>query len=93
MYNIQSSHGSLSKWMLRTVDGSEILRSPVEIGSLSHCLQGLYRFPGGAGFLPSTVGPKNVVRKSLAFDRRSYRHVFLLFSVAEFGRLAVPETE
>ena len=32
------------------VDGSEIRRSPVKVGSLSHYLQGLY-FPGGAGFL------------------------------------------
>ena len=29
-----------------TVDGPEILRSPVEVGSLSHYLQGLYN-PGG----------------------------------------------
>ncbi len=36
-----------------TVDGSEIRRSPVEVGSLSHSLQGY--IPGRAGFLPSTV--------------------------------------
>ena len=40
-----------------TVDGSEILRSPVEVGSLSHYLQGFTKIPGGClGFLtPSTV--------------------------------------
>ena len=37
-----------------TVDGSEIRRSPVEVGSLSHYLIVLY-IPGGAGFLPSTA--------------------------------------
>ena len=37
-----------------TVDGSEIWRSPVELGSLSHYLQGFY-IPGDAEFLPSTV--------------------------------------
>ena len=36
-----------------TVDG-RIRRSPVEVGSLSHDLQGFY-IPGGAGFQPSTV--------------------------------------
>ena len=42
--------------MLYWHDGSEIQRSPVEVGSLSH-----YRelfIPGGAGFLPSTVSFK-----------------------------------
>ena len=39
-----------------TVDGSEIQGSPVDIGSLSHYLQGFGSIPGGAGFLPSTVG-------------------------------------
>ena len=29
---------------------------PVEVGGLSHYLQGLY-IPGGTGFLPSTVFP------------------------------------
>ena len=39
-----------------TVDGSEMLRSPVEVGSLSHYLQGFSTIPGGClGFLPSTV--------------------------------------
>ena len=38
-----------------TVDGSEIRRSPVEVGSLSHHLQGLHYIPGGClGFRPST---------------------------------------
>ena len=31
-----------------TVDGSEILRSPVEVGSVSHDLQGFSTIPGGA---------------------------------------------
>ena len=39
-----------------TVDGSEIRRSPVEVGSLSNYLQGFSTIPGGClGFLPSTV--------------------------------------
>jgi len=41
-------HGSYGYY----VDGSEI----VEVGSLSHCLQGFKNIPGGClGFLPSTV--------------------------------------
>ena len=42
--------------MNHTVDGSEIRRSPVEVGSLSHCLQGLYKSQVVQDFLPSTVG-------------------------------------
>ena len=34
----------------------EILRSPVEVDSLSHYLKGVLYIPGGAGFIPSTVG-------------------------------------
>ena len=36
---------------------AEILRSPVDVGSLSHDLQGSSNIPGGflAGFLPLTV--------------------------------------
>ena len=34
---------------------AEIRRSPVEVGSLSHYLQGFIHPNGGAGFLPSTV--------------------------------------
>ncbi len=39
---------------------SEILRSPGEVGSLSHYLQGFSTIPGGClGYLfPSTVSPK-----------------------------------
>ena len=33
----------------------EIRRSPVEVGRLSHYLQGFSTIPGGAGILPSTV--------------------------------------
>ena len=42
---------------VHTVDGSEIRRSPVEVGSLSQYLQGFTYIPGGflAGFQPSTV--------------------------------------
>ena len=39
-----------------TVDGSEIRRSPVEVGSLSHDLQGFVHLRWLAGFVPSTVG-------------------------------------
>ena len=38
-----------------TVDGSEIRRSPVEVGSFSHYLQGFIHPTGGClGFLPSS---------------------------------------
>ena len=47
---------SFVAWLnVDTVDGSEIRRSPVEVGGLSHYLQGFSTIPGGAGFLPSTV--------------------------------------
>ena len=57
-----SSGWSLDIWFLNkaettTVDGSEIWRSPVEVSSLSHYLQGFSIIPGGClEFLPSTVG-------------------------------------
>ena len=38
-----------------TVDGSEIRRSPAEVGSLSDYLRRVFYIPGGAGFLPSTM--------------------------------------
>ena len=38
-----------------TVDGSEILRSPVEVGSLFRNVLVFCCLPGGAGFLPSRV--------------------------------------
>ena len=42
----------------------EIRRSPAEVGSISHYLQGLY-IPGGClGFLPSIVPPKMKVWKT-----------------------------
>ena len=37
------------------VDGSEILRSPVEVGSDSPIIYRVLYISGGAGFLPSTV--------------------------------------
>ncbi len=41
---------------IHTVDGSEIRRSPVEVGSFSHYLQGFCTISGGClGLLPSTV--------------------------------------
>ena len=45
-----------------TVDGSEIRRSPVEVGSLSHLIW-FYTFQGGAGFLPSKVFPYDTLPK------------------------------
>ena len=41
-----------------TVDGSEIRRSPVEVGSFSHYLQGFSTIPGGDRGIsePSTLG-------------------------------------
>ena len=47
----ETSVKSASSSHIDTVDGSEIRRSPVEVASLSHYLQGLC-IPGGAGFLP-----------------------------------------
>ena len=43
-------------------DGSEIRRSPVEVGSLSHDLQGFSTIPGGClGFLPATESTEHGV--------------------------------
>ena len=39
MYDI---YGNFDKFILNTVDCSEILRSPVEVGSLSHYFQGFF---------------------------------------------------
>ena len=43
--------------MYTTVDGSEIRQAPVEVGSLSHYLQGFSTIPGGDRRIsePSTV--------------------------------------
>ena len=41
-------------WHLLVVLLTEKHPAPVEVGSLSHCLQGL-NISGGAGFLPSTI--------------------------------------
>ena len=50
----RNSYGSLVHMRIRTVDASEIkVNSPVEVGSLSHYLQG---FTHCLGFCPSTVG-------------------------------------
>ena len=38
-----------------SVDGSEIRRSPVEVGSFIPLCTGFFYIPGGAGFLPSIV--------------------------------------
>ena len=54
---------------------AEIRRSPVEVGSLSHYLQGFSTIPGGAGFLPSTVGLHfiNNSRPSLSIGRTDFQ--------------------
>ena len=46
------------KKIIHTVDGSEIRRSPVEVGSLSHYLRRFLYIPGGDRQIsgPSTVG-------------------------------------
>ena len=44
----------VGKKLCGTVDGSEILHPPVEVGSLSHYLQGILHPRWLAGFLPST---------------------------------------
>ena len=45
--------------VVRTVDASEIWRSPVEVGSLSHYVQGFIDWD--ALYFPSTV---SIIRKS-----------------------------
>ena len=53
--SLQKIHEKTPLKTRHTVDGSEIRRSPVEVGILSHYLQAFY-IPGGClGFLPSTV--------------------------------------
>ena len=42
-----------NQFSVSCVDGSEIRRSPVEVGSLSHYLPGFCHIPGGSAFLPS----------------------------------------
>ena len=44
---------------------AEIRRSPVEVGRLSHYLQGFSTIPGGAGFQPSTVLVMVMVKKMM----------------------------
>ena len=46
-----------------TLDGSEIRRSPVEVGSLSHYLPGFSTIPGGCLGFPPTVSLLNVVTR------------------------------
>ena len=53
-YRVGSCGKNQETWSY-TVDGSEILRSPDEVGSLSHYLQGFSTILGGAGVRPSTV--------------------------------------
>ena len=45
-WSVRSKRWENPPWNEHTVDGSEIRRSPVEVGSLSHYLQGFY-IPGG----------------------------------------------
>ena len=55
-------------YMDPTVDGSEFrnpVNSPVEVGSLSHYLQGFINTSGGAGFLPSTVSLAILISQTL----------------------------
>ena len=57
---VSFSHTSVGRfihgkhWLVHSVDGSEIRRSLIEVGSLSHHLPGSV-YPGGTGFRPSTV--------------------------------------
>ena len=55
-YDLRAQHLSVGL-RVTTVDGSEIRRSPVEVGSLSvyPIIYKVLYIPGGAGFLPSTV--------------------------------------
>ena len=53
--------------MSHTVDGSEIRRSPVEVGSLSHYLRSFIHPNGGClGFQPSTVVAEKTTGKLTA---------------------------
>ena len=55
---------------MTTVDGSEIRRSPVEVGSLSHYLQGFKNIPGGClGFLPSTITTDMRIESKIHFSK------------------------
>ena len=57
---------------LDKVDGSEIRRSPVEVGSCCLYLQGFSSIPDGAGFLPSTI---NSITRSWNRPSIWYTHV------------------
>ena len=58
----------ISKLKMDTVDGSEIRRSPVEVGSLFHYQRQVLYIPGAClGFLPSTIAPQNWMLGRLSF--------------------------
>ena len=46
-YKTYMSSPTWNNWETPTVDGSEIQRSPVELGSLSHYLRSVLYIPGG----------------------------------------------
>ncbi len=46
---------SCGRGSFRTIPWVTHGHTPVEVGSLSHSLQGFSTIPGGAGFQPSTV--------------------------------------
>ena len=50
---VLAAAGNPGTVMVGTVDGSEIQRSPAEVGSLSHSFSGFSTIPGGClGFEP-----------------------------------------
>ena len=61
---------------LDKVDGSEIRRSPVEVGSCCLYLQGFSTIPDGAGFLPSTI---NSITRS--WNRPSIWYTYVCFQL------------
>ena len=72
-----------STHLRHTVDGSDIRRSPVEVGSLSNYLQGLI-FPGGDNRIsqPSTVG-------LVFFQRTNTKKLPLSLSFSNFRSAAM----
>ena len=60
------------------------LNSPVEVGSLSHSLEGFSTIPGGAGFLLSTVSLSEMFAKS-SLGSYSLSRFFVKSAVVQHG--------
>ena len=57
------------------VDGSEIRRSPVEVGSFSHYLQGFSTIPGG----DRRISEPSIVTKHFRYLKWRNPHVYKLY--------------